>query len=266
MTFPTSLPATHRTFLASALDVLRADARIVGVSAAGSFATNTMDDYSDIDLVVAVEPERHAAVMTERRRIAESLGPLMSAFTGEHVGEPRLLICLYGPPLLHVDLKFVALPDAARRVDDGVILLDRDDRLRAVLATAAAKYPAPDPQWIEDRFWTWIHYAAAKIARGELFEAIDGLAFLRGLALGPLALLKAGALPCGVRRLEQCAPEVARALRDTVAGYDAHDCLRALEACVELYRRLRPADGVLRGVAAEAAAVHYLDDVARTLR
>ena len=45
--------------------------------------------------------------MGERRTIAESCGGLLAAFTGEHVGEPRLLICLYGPPLAHVNLKFV---------------------------------------------------------------------------------------------------------------------------------------------------------------
>ncbi|NRS94850.1 hypothetical protein DFH40_002566 [Clostridium beijerinckii] len=47
--------------------------------------------------------------MNERIKIAESLGTLLSAFTGEHVGEPRLLICLCEPELLHVDLKFVSI-------------------------------------------------------------------------------------------------------------------------------------------------------------
>lgn len=266
MTFPSSLPAHHRAFLTGALDALGADARIVGVAAAGSFATDTMDERSDIDLVIAVEPEHVDAVATERPRIAASLGPLVAAFTGEHVGEPRLLICLYGPPLLHVDLKFVALPDVAERVDDVVVLLDRDGRLAQTLATDVARYPAPDPQWIEDRFWTWVHYAAGKIARGELFEAVDGLAFLRSVALGPLALMRAGAQPCGVRRLEQAAPDMAARLRATVAAYDARDCVRALDACIELYRTLRPSDGLVRGAAAEVAATHYLADVARDLR
>lgn len=263
MTWPASLPAAHRAFLDGALDVLRADARIVGVAAGGSFVTDTLDERSDLDLVIAVEPA-HAAAM-EHSRIAASLGPLLAAFTGEHVGEPRLLICLYGPPLLHVDLKFVALPDAAKRVEDPVVLLDRDGRLRAALATDVARYPTPEPQWIEDRFWTWVHYVAAKVARGELFEALDGLGFLRGLALGPLASLRAGARPCGVRRLEQVAPDVAAALRETVAAYDAHDIVRALDACIASYRSLRP-DGVVHGAAAEAAATRYLDDVARNLR
>lgn len=263
MTWPSSLPAAHRAFLDGALDVLRADVRIVGVAAGGSFVTDTLDDVSDLDLVIAVEPA-HVATL-ERARIAASLGPLLAAFTGEHVGEPRLLICLYGPPLLHVDLKFVALPDAARRVEDPVVLLDRDGRLRVALATDVARYPAPEPQWIEDRYWTWVHYVAAKVARGELFEALDGLGFLRGLALGPLVLRRAGARPCGVRRVEQAAPDDAAELRRTVATYDAHDIVRALDACVALYRRLRP-DDVVHGAAAEAAATRYLDDVARDLR
>lgn len=57
------------------------------------------------------------------RELAGTLGHLLHAFTGEHVGEPRLLICLYGPELLHVDLKFVTLEMLTQRVEgaSGVI-------------------------------------------------------------------------------------------------------------------------------------------------
>ncbi|HEV7732384.1 MAG TPA: nucleotidyltransferase domain-containing protein [Candidatus Binatia bacterium] len=260
----TSTPPEHRAFLARALDVLAADDRIVGVAAGGSYVTDTVDEWSDIDLVVAVAPAHVADVMRERQTIAASLGPLLSAFTGEHVGEPRLLICLYdGPSPLHVDLKFVSLPDVATRVEDPLILLDRDDRLAAALRTGTARYPAPDPQWIEDRFWTWIHYGAAKIDRGELFETLDVLSFLRGAVLGPLGLQRAGARPTGVRRVEMLAPELAEALRATVASHDARDCARALLACAEVYRRLRPTTGVERRTATEDAAMRYLADVTR---
>ena len=60
-------------------------------------------------------------VMHERKSIASSLGRLAGAFTGEHVGEPRLLICLYDNPVLHVDLKFVNLFDAAVRIENPVM-------------------------------------------------------------------------------------------------------------------------------------------------
>ncbi|MCE2724605.1 MAG: nucleotidyltransferase domain-containing protein [bacterium] len=111
----------HSTFLARALRLLQADQRFVGVAAAGSFANGMMDEFSDLDLVIAVEPTDAEAVSVERHTIAAGLGPLVAAFTGEHVGEPRVLICLYdgdeGGSPLHVDLKFVSLPEIANRVD-----------------------------------------------------------------------------------------------------------------------------------------------------
>ena len=188
---PDSIPDAHRRFLATAVEVLARDPRIVGVVIGGSFLTDTMDEFSDLDLLVAVEPEGHDAVMADRRRIADSLGPLLAAFTGEHVGEPRLFICLYdGAPILHVDLKFVALDDAAERVEDPAVLWERDGRLTLALAKGTAVYPRPDPPWIEDRFWVWVHCAATKTGRGEVFETLDGLSFLRRVVLGPLALVE----------------------------------------------------------------------------
>lgn len=150
MSSPSTLPEPHRQFLARALDVLAADPRIVGIAAAGSYADDDMDAYSDLDLVIAVAPDQLAALTPDRARIAASLGPLLAAFTGEHVGEPRVLICLYAEPLLHVDLKFVALPDAATRVDEPVVLWERGGVLSETLRGGDPHYPAPEPQWIED--------------------------------------------------------------------------------------------------------------------
>jgi predicted nucleotidyltransferase len=262
---PRTLPELHRCFLDRAIEVLAADPRIVGLAAAGSYADDRMDAYSDIDLVVAVAPDDHAAVLAERHRIATSIAPLVAAFTGEHVGEPRLLICLYSPPLLHVDLKFVALPDAAVRVDDPVVLWERGGALTEALQQRQAQYPAPDAQWIEDRFWVWIHYAAAKIGRGELFEAHDFLSFLRTRVLAPMALVQLGLRPSGVRRIEQVAPALATRLATTLAALEPSDALRAVHAAVVLYRELRA--GVASKLElrsdAEAAAVAYLTEVSR---
>jgi predicted nucleotidyltransferase len=257
-TLPSSLPEPHREFLQRSMDRLRDDQRIVGVAAGGSFITDSMDEFSDLDLIITIEPAHQAEVMAERMNIAASLGKLLAAFTGEHVGEPRVLICLYEAPLLHVDLKFVSLEDVAIRVEDPVVLWERDGRLSSALAHGKAEYPTRSPQWMEDRFWIWVHYAATRIARGELFEAIGFLAFLRGAVLGPLALARAGARPTGVRKIETVAPAFALKLRRTVASYDAADCLRALRACVELYRSLTPRKSSER---VEDAAMEYLAEV-----
>ena len=139
-------------------------------------------------------------------------------------------------PLLHVDLKFIRLSDAATRVEEPVVLWERDGRFSEALKTGTAVFPGPDLQWIEDRFWVWVHYAAGKIGRGELFEAIEGLSFLRVQVLGPLALLSQGARPSGVRKIEFLAPELAREMESTLATYSAQSCAAALHSAADLYR------------------------------
>src|SRR5438445_7263415 len=84
------------------------------------------------------------------------------------------------------------------------------------------------PQWIEDRFWVWVHYVA-----------IDALEFVRARVLGPLILSEAGGQPNGVRRVEQTAPGRVAALRSTLASHDRPSCWRALIATLTLYSELR---------------------------
>jgi predicted nucleotidyltransferase len=262
----TDLPAPHAAFLQDALPRLQADERIVAVAAGGSFLTGSMDEYSDLDLVIAVSPAGIPQIMQERHQIASTLGPLLAAFTGEHVGEPRLLICLYGPPLLHVDLKFIALTDAVHRVEDPLILWERDGQFSEVLKRSEAAYPTPDLQWIEDRFWVWVHYGAAKIGRGEIMEAHDSLAFMRLFVLGPLALFAQGARPAGVRHVEtQAQPYLADLIR-TTASYERLACVTALHATATLYRRLRTQLATTTFAPrpeAEAAAMDYLAQIER---
>lgn len=257
-------PPHLQAFVDGALPRFMQDARLVGVAAAGSWISGQMDMFSDLDLWIAVAPEHEAEVLRERQAIAASLGPpLLAAFTGEHVGEPRLYICLYATaPLAHVDLKFVAVGDLAVRVEDPVILWERDAKLTRAMAGSVARFPGVDAQWLEDRFWIWVHYAAAKIGRGELFEALGFLAFVRERVLGPLLLTRERQRPAGVRRVEQYAPSATLAeLRATVATYDPRACVAALVAAIRLYRRLRDelaAPGLERRSAAEAAVVAYV--------
>jgi hypothetical protein len=264
--WPAPLEAAPRGILRGVIAGFRAVKEVLGLAAGGSFASGRMDEFSDLDLVVVVGPSAGADIKGRRQALAASLGPLLASFTGEHVGEPRLLICLYGPPLVHVDLKFVTPDELGSRVEDPVVLWDRGGQVRAALAAGHAAYPRPDLQWIEDRFWIWVHYAAAKIGRGELFEALDFTAFLRENVFGPLSLQEASARPQGVRQMERAAPARAEQMRHTVARYEARDLIRALRAAITMYRGLRPptSAAALRPRAeAEAAALEYLDTIAR---
>ena len=262
MQFPRSLPSCHKAFIEQAIPKLANDSRIIGIAASGSYADDTLDNFSDLDLVIAVEPAEFDAIMQDRISIAEKLGDMVAEFTGEHVGEPRVLITLYGPEALHVDFKFVKVDDASARVDEPVILWARDSRLADALSRGQGAYPKADPQWIEDRFWVWMHYAGTKIGRGEYFEALEFLSFLRN-HLGSLALQQAGYEARGVRKIEQLLPEFTNKLKNTVALPDRQSLLDATEAMTKLYIELRDNNTSTR-TSAQRLSLQYLSELRTT--
>lgn len=235
-----SLPAAHAAYLTRLVAELEADERFEALLAAGSLAQGGFDEQSDLNMVLIVRPECYAAAMDGRAALAARLGGLLAAFTGEHVGEPRLLICLYGPPLLHVDLKFELAADLNQRVERPLLLWARDRAdIEARLAAAAIRWPDQSADWFEARAWIWLHYAATKLQRGELFEAIGMLGFFREQVLGPLLHRRAQRSQRGVRRIERLDPAGAAGLADTLAEFSGRSVAKALSAAVALYLELR---------------------------
>lgn len=253
------IPKLHKDFIDRAIKILKTDSRLVGIAIGGSYITNEMDEYSDVDLIIAIDDASYNEIMNERYAIADKLGHLLSAFTGEHVGEPRLLICLYGPECLHVDLKFVALKDIAKRVEEPCVLWERNECISEALKKDEAKFPVPSLQWIEDRFWVWVHYGAIKIGRGEIFESIEFISFLRQTVLGPLILMKHGELPKGIRKIEFLAPDYANILKATVPLYSAKSCIESLNLVIRLYLELRESFLTVDFVKRKEAEVYSMD-------
>lgn len=65
-----NVPEPLATFLKNALDRLKKDEHLVGVTAGGSHVTRSMDESSDLDLLIAVEPAAYGSVLNERQLIA----------------------------------------------------------------------------------------------------------------------------------------------------------------------------------------------------
>ena len=237
------LPAKHQQFLDRALEHFRADARVLGLAAGGSLRTGLLDQHSDLDLVVVVKSEARAEIMDQRKAIAGKLGPVLTVFTAEHVGEPRMVIAIYGPPPLHVDLKFISLPELAERVEDPKVLFERDSALSKVIAETKPKPPGPIKlDWLEERFWCWIHYSIEKALRGEWLECHAGVSFLNNAVLGPMALTAAGFSGLdrqGVRRMETRSPKIAAALKGCLGANDRESFLRACQIQADAYGELR---------------------------
>lgn len=260
------IPIELQSFIDRAVDILKKDDRIAGIALGGSYITGIMDEFSDLDFVIAVYPEYFSEVMSERIDLVGKLGKLLSAFTGEHVGEPRLIISLYDSPLLHVDYKFVSLEDAGKRIEDPVILYQKANALTTAFSKEPAVFPIPDLQWIEDRFWVWVHYGAGKIGRQEIFEAIEHISFLRQNVISPLILMKNGKLPRGVRKIETDAPNDLPALLETVTVHDIQSCIKALRAMAELYISLRESylgGNLIVHQTAEFKTLEYLEIISK---
>ena len=257
-----------QAFIERTVRILRQDPRICGIALGGSYITGQMDEYSDLDFIIAVEPDCFEQVVDEKMAIADKLGDLLSAFTGEHVGVPNLLICLYDAPLLHVDFHFRPLDRAGERVDEPAILYEKDGALTNIYRRTEITQKGLNLQWLEDRFWVWVHYIALKIARGELLEAVDAITFIRARVIGAMLHVKKGRPPRGVRRLERDAPEFIPALVKTVPTHDACSCADALRAEIELYRELRQPylnSLVKRDKAVQIRSIEYLDQIAGVL-
>ena len=243
--------------------ILERDDNVTGLAVAGSWLSE-MDEFSDLDLILITKEK----VSGDKHRMLEyagRLGDLLSGFTGEHVGEPRVLICLYDKPLLHVDIKFLTLGEFHSRVETPALLLDKDGQLEKVIRNSEARFPYPDYQWIEDRFWTWVHYALLKIGRGEYLEAYDFFGFLRMVVLGPLLHIRNDNLPRGVRKVETTLnKEDLHQLKQTIPDYNRQSLLDSLRNAVSLYRQLRAAlfdDKIHLQSEAEKKVMAYFDDI-----
>lgn len=229
---------TLQTFLDQAVEILKKDHRTLAVCVAGSWITKEVDEFSDLDLVIITETK--ISKTEDMKQIAISLGELLTGFTGDHVGEKRLLICLYENPTLHVDLKFLTPEEFKARVENPTIIWEREEVITKLYKLTTSEWPVPDFQWLEDRFWVWIHYVATKLGRGELFEAVDFLSFLRNTVLGPLFHLKYKSLPRGVRKLEFILNNSdLQKLKNTIPEYSFNSIFQSISNSISLYQELR---------------------------
>ncbi len=254
----------HRKFIENAVEVIRNKNDALGLAAGGSWITNEIDEYSDLDLII-VTAERLSDSKDKMLNCALSLGKLLSAFTGEHVGESRLLICLYDNPLLHVDIKFLIPAELYDRVEDPVILWEKEQNLSDIINSTKSDWPGPDYQWIEDRFWTWVHYTVLKLGRGEIFEALEFLSFIRQNVIAPLIQVKNGNLPRGFRKIEfNCSPDDVKRLSATLPVYKQDEIFDSLYNIIIIYKDLREAifpGSVLINNEAEQRVIEYYNEV-----
>lgn len=233
-----SLPA-HRADLEALARAAVADRAIVGMTIKGSFALGIADELSDLDLTLVTRDDAWEEALSRRAGLAAAPSPPVATFTAEHIGHPELLIVLYAD-LVHADFRYVRLADFPDPEEDLPchVVWERDGILTERLAQTAAPAPELDLAWLEARMWTWVWYTHTKILRGEVYEALDAVQFLRSRVLFPLLAVTRGRRPGGSRRAEDLVGDMRDDFARTVAAPRRAAALEALEATVDLYLRL----------------------------
>jgi hypothetical protein len=229
----------HRQRLIAACDVGAAESEVIGMAISGSFAYGTPDAYSDLDLRVVVADGSLDRVFERKEAFARRCGPLVAAFTGEHVGEPHLLITLYSD-LIHVDYLFTDLAGAAERNEGRPVhvLWQREPAVTAALSRTPTLDPVADLTYMESRIWTWAWYIQSKILRGELWEAASGINFVRDVVIFRLFAVVNQERFRGARFAESVVGEHGSAVTRTLSGLDRQELLEALRTEVRLYREI----------------------------
>jgi predicted nucleotidyltransferase len=238
----------HKAKLENASAFTRTMPGVIGLVVSGSLATGMADAYSDLDLKVVTRDELHDEAVEHLDELMHACGVKVARFTAEHVGHPGMLIVLYDD-LIHIDFYLVRLGELSAK-NEGMaswVVWAEDDAIAAALGGPADEARV-DLAWIEARMWTWVWYTHSKILRGELYEALDALQYLRGNVLFALLAETAGRRPYGSRRAEQHVGELGPLFARTVPPLEQDPVMDALRATVELYLKL--ADPLLeqRGV------------------
>ena len=229
----------HRAKAESACQAALADPDVVAMVVTGSFATGIADELSDVDLRVYVRPDAVESVVARIPDIAAAAGSVVALFVAEHLAIPTLTIVLYDD-LVHVDFDVVAADRAAEHNDGlpAVVLWEREPISDALPGTYAPEVAA-GVRWMEARIWTWSWYIQSKVLRGELYEALDGLQYVRDQVLFRLLAFHGERRPAGGRRAEAVVGDHRAAFARTIPrSLDPATVLAALREEIDLYRVL----------------------------
>ena len=253
-------------FLNRTVSLAEKDPRIVGVAL--HQASDQEKEFTNTELVLVCQPEAFEEITADFIGVAEALGPLLQAYEQPKGEGEKELTCLYDEPLQRVDLRLLPL-DNLSEIHHPSVLWDREDQLR--LALSARRDPATslDLQWMEDRFWLWLHSAATALKEGAVFEAHHLMSCMRSRILAPLVLKKEGLSPAGgLHELEKTDGENLSSLRATVPLYDARSCEISLREAAKLYVDLREtlaSVDLVRHRRAEMAVMRHLHTVTERL-
>jgi hypothetical protein len=253
--------SAQKEFLDRAVSIAEKDSRFTGLALHQE--SDHEHEFTDLELVFLCAPISFGDCAADLKGLADALGPLLLSYEQEKSDAEREITCLYDEPLRRIDLRLLPT-DGAAMLHNPKVLWERDGALTNELAKYRDQVPPIDLQWMEDRFWLWMHSAATALKEGAVFEALHQMSCLRTRILAPMLLRKQAQPIDALKRLEQAGGEELSSLRATVPLYDARSCELSLREAAKLYVGLRETlapEELVRHRRAEMAVMRHLHTV-----
>jgi hypothetical protein len=270
---PSNIAATgslpdHKQVLEAALRFFGAIPGVSGCFLAGSGATHTMDEDSDLDIGILFETAAAREAVWQSRWTWD-IAPWFHRFDADHI--KAHFVMYFFEPHIEADLALY-LKNELPPAEGGpyAIMWDHQGTL-ATWIDSLSKDQTPDPSWQEvvhedERFWAWSFYLYAHTHRGEYYCCAAEFPALRGILERWTARL-AGHPQFTSRRLERTA-YAERLLRPDLFPKPERASLKAaLLAAIDLQLALRTEIAARFGVAwrTEARAVDKVAGLVQSL-
>lgn len=204
------LPRPQRELLARLLAALAADPRVLAAWLIGSVAQGAGDEYSDLDLLLAVEDAALPALADGWRDVVASVAPTVYA---QRLGaRDKPTITAVTPEWQRFDLTLSAVSQPQHGYPIAVLLFDRAGVAEhATFGVRAATEPRAQLSGLVADFIRSLGLLPIIAGRAEYLVGQEGAAILRR-QLVELFLLENGASRGGVKRLNPLLTEEQRAL------------------------------------------------------
>lgn len=209
----------------------------VSLGITGGAAVGLFDEFSDIDLVLAVDsPEGLIEGVDIARDALGSIGTPLVEFPADHLGASNLIVTYLrsGNRIFKADVLVLDISAHPTLPNKFLSIYDPADRFKL----ARQSIFNIDQELLLKKLTGWLWFTYTRICRGEFFAAARSLDFSREAALLPLILESHGLPQEGHRRLEMRLPAtLLERLRGTYPAKlersELMGCLRSLHALVD---------------------------------
>ena len=207
------------------------DTRIVSAVLVGSGAIGFTDEYSDIDIIVVVDPLHPTRSVFQEwvQRLQQELSVIHYFEVSSN--ENSFLAGFLLPDCLEVDFGVVSTDELTARKDLWKVLYDRTGKIETKLQISWEAHEKDDPQAVGKKMssvWHYIIQSVVSVQRKQLWRAMHNLEEVRNRGLR-LAGLRHELVVSHFRQIDQLPEELQQEFKQTIAqSFTAEEIMRAL--------------------------------------